>query len=144
MSYQTGNRIPNHLQTDLSIMPTICAQEQVSKKVWEEIFIHKLGHVLGLEHPWDMKEGDTDKAVEDVRPPHTHTLMGYNNEGNEGGFTDIDLATLEQIWGATNAKKDQFKIYSINVGNEVYGQLNYIDGAGNFEVITSDTRTVIA
>ena len=27
--------------------------EDISKEVWNKIFVHEVGHFLGLEHPWD-------------------------------------------------------------------------------------------
>jgi hypothetical protein len=70
--------------------------------------------------------------------------MGYSNTGKEGWFTDIDLAALKSIWGNSNASKEQFEVYESDIGDEIYAQVTYTDGAGNFEVITSDTITVIA
>ena len=144
MSYQTGLQNGKHLETDMALLNTYWNEQPELRKDWEEIFIHELGHLLGLEHPWDMKDGDTDQAVTSSDQPHTHTLMGYSNTGEEGWFTDIDLAALQSIWGNSNASKDQFEVYEADIGDEIYAQVTFIDGGGNLETIVSDTMAIIA
>ncbi len=70
--------------------------------------------------------------------------MGYSNTGGKGCFKDIDLAALQRILRNSNASKEQFEVYEADIGDEIYAQVTYTDGAGNSEVITSDTITVIA
>ena len=43
---------------------------------WRNIFLHELGHFLGLEHPWDKDDGDW--AVDEWSDSHASTRMGYN------------------------------------------------------------------
>lgn len=143
MSYQTGLQ-NGHLETDMTLLNTYWNEQPELRKVWEEIFIHEVGHLLGLEHPWDMKDGDTDQAVTSSDQPHTHTIMGGSSTGEEGWFTDIDLAALQSIWGNSNAYKDQFEVYEADIGDEIYAQVTFIDGGGNLETVVSDTMAIIA
>ena len=70
-----------------------------SKSTWRNIFLHELGHFLGLEHPWDKDDGDW--AVSNWSDPHASTRMGYNEHlgGNFSWFSDLDVEALEYIWG---------------------------------------------
>ena len=54
-----------------------------SKSTWRNIYLHELGHFLGLEHPWDKDDGDW--AVSNWSDPHASTRMGYN-EHLDGGL----------------------------------------------------------
>ena len=70
-----------------------------SKSTWRNIFLHELGHFLGLEHPWDKDDGDW--AVSNWSDPHASTRMGYNEhlDGSFSWFSDLDVEALEYIWG---------------------------------------------
>ena len=62
----------------------------------QHIVLHELGHVLGLDHPFD-NGFDARYTVDD-------TVMSYN-EGSSGWktyFTDDDLLVLKDIWGEEN------------------------------------------
>jgi hypothetical protein len=144
MSYQTGLPGPKHLETDMDLLTTYWQEHPEGKKDWEEIFIHEVGHMLGLEHPWDEQYSDTDQAVATSDDPHTHTLMGYSNTGEEGWFMDIDIAALQSIWGASTATESQFEVYQEDIGDEIYAQVSFTDGGGSLETLVSDTVTIIA
>ena len=70
-----------------------------SKSTWRNIYLHELGHFLGLEHPWDKDDGDW--AVSNWSDPHASTRMGYNEhlDGGFSWFSDLDVEALEYIWG---------------------------------------------
>ena len=93
-----------------------------SKSTWRNIYLHELGHFLGLEHPWDKDDGDW--AVSNWSDPHASTRMGYNEhlDGSFSWFSDLDVEALEYIWGkglwlsyfsGTPSSKD----YDINTNN---------------------------
>ena len=74
-------------------------QNDLAKSTWRNIFLHELGHFLGLEHPWDKVDGEW--AVSNWSDPHASTRMGYNEhlDGGFSWFSDLDVEALEYIWG---------------------------------------------
>ena len=83
--------------------------EDTSKEVWNKIFVHVVGHFLGLEHPWDKEDGDFafKRQIDNIL-----TIMGkdstYNNEFMSY-FQEVDINALTEIWGkneSTNEIKD--------------------------------------
>ena len=73
----------------------------------EKIFIHELGHLLGLEHPWDQDDGDW--AVSNSEEPTIRTIMGYESYDSNGNimdwFQEIDSKALREIWGTDDTPK---------------------------------------
>ena len=71
------------------------------RKMWQKIYIHELGHVLGLEHPWD--KGDGDWAVDSSSAPTEDTVMAWTMKNSNGEiytwFAAIDINALTKIWG---------------------------------------------
>ena len=70
----------------------------------ETLFLHELGHALGLEHPFDNTDGDCIGSTDpwSNRSAHTgHTLMAYRNPPGKVKtfFTELDIAALQAIWG---------------------------------------------
>ena len=75
-----------------------------SKHPPETLFLHELGHVLGLDHPFDNSDGDCIGSTDpwSSRSAHTgHTLMAYRDPpGNvRTFFTELDILALQEIWG---------------------------------------------
>ena len=63
-------------------------------------FIHELGHVFGLEHPFDNSDGDVG-GERFGSPDAATTVMSYTKPpgGWPSFYTDSDLAALVSLWG---------------------------------------------
>ena len=81
--------------------------DESSMMGWKSIWLHELGHALGLEHPWDVQTpelpwiSDTDFDITSMDVPHAPTLMGYANVEApwDEWYRPIDQYALANIWG---------------------------------------------
>jgi len=103
MTYQSG--LDGSKYPDAHDNPDNYIHDEWERSVWSRIFIHELGHLLGLEHPWGMDDGDW--AVTDSEEKTVDTIMGYEDYDSSGNvmdwFQDVDQRALRQIWDASIA-----------------------------------------
>ena len=112
ISHQSGLSSPFHMEPDADSV----SHDSYSKAIQTEIFLHELGHLLGLEHPWDNEDGDF--AVQSYEDAHESTRMGYNEHlsGEKKWYEDIDIMALQTIWGESKSTK----ILDFNEGNGLF------------------------
>ena len=103
MTYQSG--LDGSKYPDAHDNPDNYSHNELEKSEWSKIFIHELGHLLGLEHPWDKDDGDW--AVDGPNDMTEYTIMGYESRDASGKvmdwFQDVDQRALRQIWDASTS-----------------------------------------
>ena len=124
MSYQSGIMLSGDPPKAPYSNPNNAVHTAEDRSVWEKIFIHEMGHLLGLEHPWDKPDGDW--AVENDKVKTIDTVMGNYYLDEDGNvmdwFQEIDIKALEQIWG-TVSNPNQIDIDSIVITKEIIGSI---------------------
>ncbi|WP_115125939.1 hypothetical protein [Synechococcus sp. GEYO] len=111
------------------------------------ILIHEFGHSLGLEHPFENKDGDAVKGI--IDPWNSsypeETVMAYRSpKGNlwPDFFTDNDLNALIHVWGAEHQwlTYDSDVIFGAKYSEKISGLSgdDRIIGAGGADVINGN------
>ena len=83
-------------------------------------FLHELGHVLGLEHPFDNSDGDAE-GQRFGQPDAAATLMSYTRpqEGWPGSYRMLDWAALANVWGLDQNNTSGWRFSNASATEEV-------------------------
>jgi hypothetical protein len=82
-------------------------------------FLHELGHVFGLEHPFDNSDGDAE-GQRFGSPDADTTIMSYSRPsgGWPSGFQPLDWEALVSLWGL-NSRNTSGWLFRDATGAEV-------------------------
>jgi hypothetical protein len=131
ISHQIGLEYPSNSEIDLNLVE----HDDSSKKNQKQIFIHELGHLLGLEHPIDALDGD-QIATTKYYPPGFDYQIGTSNgyECSAMGWCADDpaLKNDSEIW---------FSNSDINALNSIWGQeINIESDSNNYDEIIGNSK----
>ena len=137
MTYQSG--LDGTKYPDAHNDPDAYPHDDWEKSVWQKIFIHELGHLLGLEHPWDKDDGDW--AVSSSEERTVDTIMGYEDQGQSGvvmdWFQEIDSKALRKIWGTADSPLGSEIEHIISIMKPSNFKRKFTDKIANFNPLKS-------
>ena len=98
-SYDESNRANVDLDFDISSIYSIFDGKKQKRNMLRYVILHELGHAMGLEHPFDTRDGD-----ELIGATGSDTRMAYdfatavNSRQKLSQFTQDDIDTITGIW----------------------------------------------
>jgi len=89
----------NFLISPSSIINRIDIAQTSNLSFFQYVLLHELGHVLGLEHPFESADGDQLLGLKTSNSLMAYSLSNNALMGNyETSYTPIDIESLTRVW----------------------------------------------
>ena len=117
------------------------------------VYLHEYGHTLGLEHPFEESDGDSEGGnnpwTSSIFPEDT--VMAYRNPLNQKWphwFSDNDIRALVKIWGLEDDQSGSYQLISqttgrdLMIGDPTIAERDIISGKVKLEGFKTSEREV--
>jgi hypothetical protein len=97
------------LGSDVFINSRAASVPLITGTAWAATIVHEIGHALGLKHPFEKNDANSNASEGPYLPPKeditTYTVMSYTEDPFSPGywFAALDIAALQYLYGPSKS-----------------------------------------